>query len=112
MLIVRGVNVWPTAVADVVNSFRPRLNGRFRIALDRTGHHHDPPLLIVAETAGAGASAAAGLQPAEVEAALRDRLIVTCKVDFVAEATFPRTHTKERLLWRRDLEPNPANTRT
>lgn len=112
MLIVRGVNVWPTAVADVVNSFRPRLNGRFRIALDRPGHHHDPPLLIVAETTGAGASTAAGLQPAQVEAALRDRLIVTCKVDFVAEATFPRTHTKEQLLWRRDLEPNPAKART
>jgi phenylacetate-CoA ligase len=108
MLLLRGVNVWPSAVKDVISEFRPRLSGQFRIALDQAGHHHDPPLHIVAEV---GASSDAGADRtaigSEVEAALRAKLIVTCAVELVDAGTFPRTETKEKLLWRRDLNPDP-----
>lgn len=108
MLLLRGVNVWPSAVKDVISEFRPRLSGQFRIALDQAGHHHDPPLHIVAEV---GASSDAGADRtaigSEVEAALRAKLIVTCAVELVDAGTFPRTETKEKLLWRRDLDPDP-----
>lgn len=101
MLLVRGVNVWPSAVKDVVAGFAPRVTGHLRIALDGHGHHREPPLDVVVE-ADAGE-----IHPSEIETALRARLVAACSVSFVAPGTFPRTQTKEKLLWRRDLDPDP-----
>ena len=101
MLLVRGVNVWPSAVKDVVSSFAPRVTGHLRIALDGHGHHREPPLDVVVE------ADADEIHPSEIETALRARLVAACSVSLVAPGTFPRTHTKERLLWRRDLDPDP-----
>ena len=103
MLLVRGVNVWPSAVKDVVSSFAPRVTGQLRIALDGEGHHLDPPLNVVVEVPDRRA-----IQPGEIERELRARLVAGCSVSFVDAGTFPRTHTKENLLWRRDLEPDPC----
>lgn len=33
MLIIRGVNIFPSAIKDVINSFRPRTTGEIRIVL-------------------------------------------------------------------------------
>ena len=103
MLLVRGVNVWPSAVKDVVASFAPRVTGQLRIALDREGHHQDPPLHVVVEVADRGE-----IQPGEIEEALKARLAATFSVSCVAAGSFPRTQTKEKLLWRRDLDPDPC----
>ncbi len=103
MLLVRGVNVWPSAVKDVVTSFAPRVTGQLRIALDREGHHHDPPLHVVVEVADRGE-----IRPREIEESLKARLAATFSVSCVAAGTFPRTQTKEKLLWRRDLDPDPC----
>ena len=103
MLLVRGVNVWPSAVKDVVNGFAPRVTGQLRIALDREGHHLDPPLNVVVEVPDRGE-----IQPSEIERELRERLVAACSVSFVDAGTFPRTQTKEELLWRRDLDPDPC----
>ncbi len=101
MLLVRGVNVWPSAIKDVVTGFAPRITGHLRIALDGDGHHHEPPLRVVVE------AHPDAIHPSEIEAALRARLVATCSVSLVAPGTFPRTHAKEKLLWRRDLDPDP-----
>ena len=37
MLIVRGVNVFPTAVREVVSSFAPRVSGRIVVAPQQPG---------------------------------------------------------------------------
>lgn len=42
MLIVRGVNVYPSAVADVVRSFRPRVTGHIQIQADGPGPSVEP----------------------------------------------------------------------
>lgn len=49
MLIVRGVNVFPVAIRDVVLEFAPRLSGNFRIVLEQPGHQVSKPLPIKLE---------------------------------------------------------------
>jgi phenylacetate-CoA ligase len=60
MLIVRGINVWPTAVSEVVSSFRPKTTGNMRILLDFEGHTTQRHLPV-------GVEHAADLSAAEVE---------------------------------------------
>jgi phenylacetate-CoA ligase len=38
MLIVRGVNVWPSAIREIAVSFQPRLTGNMRVVADFEGH--------------------------------------------------------------------------
>jgi phenylacetate-CoA ligase len=49
MLIVLGVNVFPSAIKDVIASFRPRTTGDMWILLDKPGPSMQPPLRIQAE---------------------------------------------------------------
>jgi phenylacetate-CoA ligase len=51
MLLVRGINVWPTAVQDVITGFRPRAGGAMRIIADFDGHTTQRPLRIELERA-------------------------------------------------------------
>ncbi|QEC46975.1 phenylacetate--CoA ligase [Baekduia soli] len=63
MLLVRGINVWPTAVQEIVTAFRPRTTGAMRIVADFEGHSTQRPLRVEVERA-----------PGEGEAALADDL--------------------------------------
>src|SRR5207248_5473740 len=55
MLIVRGVNVFPSAVREVVARFQPRVTGAILIRPRRQGVKQDPPLpVLVAGYAAAG----------------------------------------------------------
>ncbi|WP_377320071.1 phenylacetate--CoA ligase family protein [Pimelobacter simplex] len=38
MLIVRGVNVWPSALREIAVGFQPRLTGNMRVIADFAGH--------------------------------------------------------------------------
>jgi phenylacetate-coenzyme A ligase PaaK-like adenylate-forming protein len=49
MLIVLGVNVFPSAIKDVIASFRPRTTGDMWILLDKPGPSMQAPLRIQAE---------------------------------------------------------------
>ena len=96
MLIMRGVNVWPSAIKDVIMSFKPEINGEMLISLDSPGPQVDPPLLIKVE-------AAEGTQHSEdlasrIEHALRAKLIFTANVQLVAHGTIPRTEMKAKLI--------------
>jgi hypothetical protein len=51
MLIVRGVNVFPTAVRDVVGSFAPRVSGHIRLRPSGKGVKQEPPLPVAVELA-------------------------------------------------------------
>lgn len=53
MLLVRGINVWPTAVQGLVASFRPRATGAMRILVDFDGYSTQRPLRIQVERASA-----------------------------------------------------------
>ncbi|SEF93816.1 phenylacetate-CoA ligase [Nonomuraea solani] len=95
MLIVRGVNVFPTAIRDLVHAFRPRTNGVVQIVLPDPGPRVEPPLRVEAEV---------GDEPGdpvrlrrEIEELIRARLTVRASVDLVPAGSLGRTETKSRL---------------
>ncbi|MDE0176893.1 MAG: hypothetical protein OYH76_11545 [Defluviicoccus sp.] len=96
LLILRGVNVWPSAIQDVVAGFRPDTTGALRIVLPRPGPAADPPLHIRVEH-GADARDLPALARA-LETALREKLIFTARVEPVPPGTLPRSTMKTRLV--------------
>ena len=96
LLILRGVNVWPSAIRDVVAGFRPRVTGAMRIVLPRPGPKADPPLHIRVEH-GDEAADLDGLAKA-LEKALREKLIFTARVELVPPGSIPRSTMKTRLV--------------
>ena len=51
MLIVRGVNVFPSAVREVVHEFEPRVSGHILVRPRAPGVKQDPPLPVTVELA-------------------------------------------------------------
>lgn len=96
MLIVRGTNVWPSAVKDVIMSLRPRANGEVQIVLDKPGPAVQPPVHIQIE-AGGDSAALAELRR-DAETLLREKLIFSSRVEVVPIGTLPRYEMKARLI--------------
>ena len=98
MLIVRGVNVFPTAIRDVVGAFAPRVSGHVLVTPRAAGVKQDPPLPVTVELAR-GVAAEDGL-----ESAIRDRLravlVVTTEIELVPFGTLQRSEYKSHLVAR------------
>jgi phenylacetate-CoA ligase len=99
MLIVRGVNVFPTAVREVVSTFAPRVSGRLVVVPERPGVKQDPPLPVHVELAQ-GAAADDALAE-EIRARLRNVLVVSTHVELVPWGTLERSEYKSTLLDRK-----------
>jgi phenylacetate-CoA ligase len=95
LLIVRGVNVWPSAIKDVVMSMGPRTTGELRITLDQPGPLVEPPLRLTIEYAG---DADLDELRSDLKHVIRERLIVTPQIELVPEGTLPRTELKSQLV--------------
>jgi phenylacetate-CoA ligase len=93
MFIVRGVNVYPSAILAVVGDFRPRVTGRARVALPEGTVSIEPPVPVEVEVSGEADAALAG----DLEAAIRARLTFRARVDLVPEAAFGESAWKTRL---------------
>ena len=96
MLIVLGVNVFPSAVKDVVSSFYPRTTGEIQILLDEAGPGVKPPLRIAVEF-GEGLPDLPLLKK-EIEKKIRAVLTVSSSVELVAPGTLPRFEMKGQLI--------------
>jgi phenylacetate-CoA ligase len=90
MLIVRGVNVFPAAVREVVARFRPRVTGALLIRPRSRGVKQEPPLPILVE---GDAELAETLQRE-----IRGVLSFTAEVRMVRPQTLPRSDYKSRLV--------------
>jgi phenylacetate-CoA ligase len=90
MLIVRGVNVFPSAVREVVARFHPRVTGAVVIQPRSRGVRQEPPLPIAVE-------GEAGLADA-IAAELRAALTFTAQVRMVAPKSLPRSDYKSKLV--------------
>lgn len=100
MLIVRGVNVFPAALKEVVVGMRPRTTGHLKIDVDFPGHSTSDPLRLRVEVAGRDTGAFAGL-PAEIEQRIRAVLSVGTVVSLVPDGAIERPGAqKERLVER------------
>jgi len=99
MLIVRGVNVFPTAVREVVSTFAPRVSGRIVVVPEQPGVKQDPPLPVHVELVQ-GAVADEALAE-EIRARLRDVLVVSTRVELVPWGSLERSEYKSSLLDRK-----------
>ena len=88
MLIVRGVNVYPSAVADVVRSLRPRVTGHIQILADGPGPSVEPPMRIKVEHEN---DADLVHLKKEIEGRIRRELIFACDVELVEPGTLAPT---------------------
>ncbi len=95
MLIVLGVNVFPSAVKDVVASFGPETTGEIQIVLEQPGPKVTPPLKVVAECV----MERDGLKR-EIEQKLKAVLSIPAAVELVAAGTLPRYEMKGQLVRR------------
>jgi phenylacetate-CoA ligase len=98
MLIVRGVNVFPSAVRDVVSGFAPAVSGHIRVMPRNGGVKQEPPLPVSVELAR-GAQADAGLAEA-IRERLRSALVVQTRVELVPWGTLGRSEYKSKLVER------------
>jgi phenylacetate-CoA ligase len=96
MLIVRGVNVFPSAVREVVSAFAPEVSGHILVKPQAPGVKQEPPLPVGVELARGRAA-----DPALAEAIrdrLREVLVVQTRVDLVPWGSLPRSEYKSRLV--------------
>ena len=99
LLFVAGVNVWPSAVKDVVASMQPRTTGAMQIVLGEAGPVVRPPLRVQVEY-GPDEEDLEELRT-DVERVLREKLVVRASVDLVPPSSLPRWEMKAQLVRRR-----------
>ncbi|HUI17962.1 MAG TPA: phenylacetate--CoA ligase family protein [Alphaproteobacteria bacterium] len=95
MVVVRGLNVFPTMIAAILSGFR-ELSGEYRIRLAGSGPYDRLP--VEAELAQGGA-ADEGLAAA-IAAAIKRELGVTAQVALLPPAALPRTEGKTKRVLR------------
>jgi phenylacetate-CoA ligase len=96
MLIVRGVNVFPSAVREVVSAFTPAVSGNILVKPATPGVKQEPPLPVSVELAR-DAQADPDLAEA-IRERLRNMLVVQTRVDLVPWGTLDRSEYKSRLV--------------
>jgi len=95
MLIVRGVNVFPSAIREVVGAFAPAVSGNILVKPGAAGVKQEPPLSVEVELApGAEADAEA------IRKRLRDVLVVQTRVELVPWGALQRSEYKSKLVER------------
>jgi phenylacetate-CoA ligase len=96
MMIVRGVNVFPSAIREVVNRFAPDVSGVMSIRPGAKGVKQVPPLKVLVELAEHVADP--GQLAERIEKDIRATLIVTTRIELVPYGTLPRSDYKSKLV--------------
>ena len=95
MVVVRGLNIFPSMVAAVINAFS-ELSGNYRIVLDKR-----PPYDVLPITAELAADAQAADELAgNIELALKKALGASCRVELLPANSFELTEGKTRRVER------------
>jgi phenylacetate-CoA ligase len=98
MLIVRGVNVFPSAVREVVSGFAPAVSGHILVRPETPGVKQQPPLPVAVELAR-DAPADEALADA-IRERLRAVLVVQTRVELVPWGSLRRSEYKSTLVER------------
>jgi phenylacetate-CoA ligase len=98
MLIVRGVNVFPSAIREVVAEFAPDVSGRILVKPGDEGVKQEPPLPVRVELA-LSSSADAGLAEA-IGRRLREVLVVQTRVELAPWGSLAHSEYKSNLVER------------
>lgn len=96
MLIVRGVNVFPSALREVINEFAPLVSGLILVSPTGPGVKQEPPLPLIVELSREKTSPTDLAK--RIEERIRDVLVVRTQVKLVAWGTLERSDYKTKLL--------------
>lgn len=96
LLIVRGVNVFPSAVREVVGRIGGEVSGAISIRPKTRAVKQAPPLPVIVELSR-GVAQDEGLA-SRIRQRLRDELLVTTEITLVQFGTLPRTDYKSKLV--------------
>jgi phenylacetate-CoA ligase len=96
MLIVRGVNVFPSAVREVVSGFAPDVSGHILVRPRSSGVKQEPPLPVSVELAQGGAPDDSLAD--SIRERLRSVLVVQTEVQLVPWGSLERSEYKSRLV--------------
>lgn len=96
MLIVRGVNVFPTAIREIVAGFAPTVSGLIQVRPSAPGVRQEPPLPVAVELAKDVAPDPALAEA--IAAQIRAALVVTATVELVPWGTLERSEYKSKLV--------------
>ena len=97
MLIVRGVNVFPSAIRSVLKQFTPDVSGMMQVRPKEQGVMQTPPLPVVVELGDTDPAPPDNLQQ-RIADEIRERLLVKTDVQLVPYGTLPRETYKSRLI--------------
>jgi phenylacetate-CoA ligase len=97
MLIVRGVNLFPTAVRSILKEFAPEVSGLLQIRPTAASVVQAPPLPVVVELGKDARGSSEDLKRRMTEE-IRSRLLVSTEISFVPYGTLPRETYKTRLI--------------
>jgi phenylacetate-CoA ligase len=98
MLLVRGVNVFPSAIREVVHQFTPDVSGMILVKPQDPGVRQEPPVPVVVELAKdytGGPELAARIQTR-----IRDALVFAARIDLVPWGALQRSEYKSKLVQR------------
>jgi phenylacetate-CoA ligase len=98
MLIVRGVNVFPSAIREVVSGFAPRVSGHILVRPAQPGTRQEPPLPVSVELAE-GVTADDELA-GSIRDRLREVLVVGTSIELVPWSSLDRSEYKSKLVER------------
>ncbi len=98
MLIVRGVNVFPSAVRDVVGAFAPDVSGHVVVKPPAPGVKQEPPLPVAVELAPDVADDP--LLAQAIRERIRNVLVVQTQVELVPWGSLQRSEYKSKLVER------------
>jgi len=96
MLIVRGVNVFPSAVREVVSAFVPKVSGQILVKPQAPGVKQEPPLPVSVELARDATDDAALAEA--IRERLRNVLVVQTLVELVPWGSLRRSEYKSKLV--------------
>ena len=94
MLIVKGVNVYPAAIKDIVSTFVPDVTGEMRIVLDAPPPRVVPPLRLKVEHGkNIGRADLPGLAQ-RIRVALHNTMKIRPEIELIPPGTLPKETRK------------------
>ena len=107
MLIVRGVNLFPSAIRSILNEFTPDVSGMLQVRPKEAGVLQTPPLPVVVELGESFSGPTDDLRQ-RLQTEIRSRLLVTADLQIVPYGTIPRETYKSKLIDYSDVESAKA----
>lgn len=107
MLIVRGANVFPSAIHSIVNDMIPETNGIMRVVADFDGHTTQGALKVIVERGETSDAVDDASLKSKLETRLRDALVFKADITITDANTFEKPGVAKVALTLREFPELP-----